>query len=273
MATLKVTRKAGEIENLSQLRCRVDQARNESPTGAVWLRGMSKECYLLVPSVGREHRFAGKTKTIDLVLERELLHRFRRHAFEYFGRKLTEWEALIVARHHGLPVRLLDWTADLLAALYFACEFKSHKEVSNSIIWLLIPNQNVNQRIDVFEQCSSPFDVKGIRLVYPMAVAARINAQSGLFTIQSEPSKALDKIDVSIYGDRDIDVRKVIEFTVPAQCRAHILKDLNDLQVTRRTLFPDLDGLSAGMMSAEILRGPKGELALSRNDSTRISND
>jgi hypothetical protein len=33
------------------------------------------------------------------------------------------------------------------------------------------------------------------------------------------------------------------------------VKELNDLGVTRRTLFPDLDGLSAGLVTSHILRG------------------
>ena len=163
---------------------RVRDARLKSPPRAVWLRGLTNEAYDLFPRIGRQHTFAGQSTGFNDKIERRMLHRFRRYAFEFLGRALTEWEALFIARHHGLPVRLLDWTSNPLAALYFACEVVAYNDVPNGKIWFLISNGRSDDRVDVFRPDSSPFDVKGIRLVYPMVVAPRINAQSRLFTIQ-----------------------------------------------------------------------------------------
>lgn len=260
MATMRIIHDTRKITCVRELLDRLREARDDSPTGAVWLRGLSDETHRLVPSIGREHSFAGRTKTFDAKLERRLLHQFRRRTFEFFGRTLTEWEALLLARHHGLPVRLLDWSSDPLAALYFACEFKSAKQFKednppNAKVWFLVPVRNVAQYRDVFTEEPPPLKVKGIKLVYPTAVAARINAQSSLFTIQADPWKALEEIDVSRCHTRDVDIARLTEFLIPAEKRGPILKELNDLQITRRTLFPDLDGLAAGLVSAEILRG------------------
>lgn len=168
---------------------------------------------------------------------------------------MTEWETLFVGRHHGLPVRLLDWTSDPLAALYFACEFKDQNQPPNAKIWLLIPNQNSAQHLDVFSQNPNPFHVKGVKLLYPMAVAARIKAQRGLFTIQENPWKSLEELGETDYSETDLDVLRLIEFVVPGADRPQRLKELNDIGITRQTLFPDLDGLSSGIVNSEILRG------------------
>ncbi len=92
-------------------------------------------------------------------------------------------------------------------------------------------------------------------MVYPMVVASRIKAQEGLFTIQEDPWRPLEEYHGTEYDEADLDVIRLVEFTVPAADRAERLKELNDLAVTRRTLFPDLDGLSAGLVTSYILWG------------------
>lgn len=135
----------------------------------------------MIPSIGRSHSFGGRSRTFDREIERRLLHRFRRYAYAFGARELTEWEALFVARHHGLPVRLLDWTSNPLAALYFACEFTGDRPSSDGKLWVLVPTADLSGCIDAFRADHSPFEMRGIRMVYPMAVSPRITAQSGYF--------------------------------------------------------------------------------------------
>jgi hypothetical protein len=247
-----------EISNISTLLDAVDDARKSSPTGAVWLRGLSDASYSLLPSIGRFHKFAGKQMKFDKYMEQRFLHQFRRYSFAFYGRTLNEWEALFVARHHGLPVRLLDWSANPLSALFFACEYWSTELPPDAKIWLLVPSKHIpDSYINIFDVAIGPFDVQGIRLIYPMEVAPRLNAQSALFTIQQDPWTPLDKTDVSRLPDSCVDVLTLIEYPIPAKSKGYLLKELNDLQISRRTLFPDLDGLSSGLVSAEILRSRK----------------
>src|SRR5205807_2191543 len=53
-------------------------------------------------------------------LERRLFDEFKRSVTGNMKPGLDDWDLLALARHHALPTRLLDWTENPLAALYFA---------------------------------------------------------------------------------------------------------------------------------------------------------
>src|ERR1700722_2804494 len=109
-------------ENPIVIRCVGDLLTNVPKDGPWYARGQHDEHLGVVPTIARKMQFAGKyVDSFTLEQERELLHRFRRHTYEHRGRVLDKWEAMFLARHHGLPVRLLDWTTNPLVSLYWAC--------------------------------------------------------------------------------------------------------------------------------------------------------
>jgi hypothetical protein len=259
MAKYEVDRSGKEIDAISKLMNlkKEEQNRGECKYGAVWMRGVDWTHRKLLPTIGREYNFGGVTYTFTPENEKNLLHRFRRFVYEHLQRPITNWEALFLARHHGLPVRLLDWTRNPLAALYFACEFWGKETPGDACIWMMTPGGDAHDRIDCFNSSEDPWDVKGVRTVYPMVVSPRINGQCGLFTSQHDPFTALEDMAGKEFPDGDLDVARLVEVKVPGKRRETLLRELNEREVTRRTLFPDLDGIAQGLVNAEILRSKK----------------
>jgi hypothetical protein len=50
----------------------------------------------------------------------------------------SSWEILFLMRHYGVPTRLLDWTENLFAALYFAL-VDTIEQPKNPCVWILNP--------------------------------------------------------------------------------------------------------------------------------------
>ena len=105
--------------------------RDELPAVRKYFRGQSKRAssgYRLLPSLGRYAHLRAKTPFALEQLEREVLDCFRNHLVTYVQHlPQSDWEALAIAQHHGLPTRVMDWTTNPLVALYFAIR-KTHTD-------------------------------------------------------------------------------------------------------------------------------------------------
>jgi hypothetical protein len=153
----------------------------------------------------------------------------------------NDFEALAFAQHYGFPTRLLDFTENALAALYFACAsdfdvdgavFVYHPVmfVDAATADLYTLDQNACLRVP-------PFD-------------SRILAQRGLFVYFADPAVALapGPIDSELGELSSVSV-DLIKFIVPAAAKLIIFRQLQDVGITRRTFFPDLEGLSRDFIS------------------------
>jgi FRG domain len=121
--------------------------RKSNSNRKLWYRGHSESSYKLIPLIGRKLHYSGNKLNPNEATESSLLHRFRRRAYPNIGRIMTAGEAIFLARHHGLPTRLLDWTANALFSLYFAC-FEKHEK--DGKVWaMLYPSDRMN--VDVLK--------------------------------------------------------------------------------------------------------------------------
>jgi hypothetical protein len=195
-------------------------------------------------------------------LEEHLLRNFLR-----YGRQLlTEtkdnlWDVMVVAEHHGLPTRLLDWTHSPLIAAHFATLIDNPGV--NRVVWKLnwrrvherfklapmaflvedldelLRERGMKSGWDFLEQEVSGGQVF-VCLLDPTAVTQRVEVQSGSFTLCSAKDKSLEVV-LEEAGVCDALTR----FIIPADKAGFIRDQLDLCTIDERRLFPGLDGVAA----------------------------
>lgn len=148
----------GKIDSTKSILESINKIKCENSLTQIWYRGHSNVKYKLVPSIARKYKYGGKIiDGFNPQRESDILHRFRRRAYPYLGRVPNEWEALFLARHHELPTRILDWTANPLAALYFACSSTENLNKPANV-W------GIARRKEECDKCGNTHDLDMLRL-------------------------------------------------------------------------------------------------------------
>lgn len=183
----------------------------------------------LIPSVAR------KDKTIDTAdEEKKVLKQLTLMGASMLPPSLqNELELLVIAQHFGLKTRLLDWTSNPLAALWFAC---ADPAPGNAYVYALCADDLLAN--DVYD--TSPFLRAETRVFQPRLSNPRIIAQHGWFTLHRYSSKSRKFVPLETNPTTK---RHLTEIRVPAEKRADVLQSLDLYGISSRTLFPDLEGL------------------------------
>lgn len=173
--------------------------------------------------------------------EEQLFISFKRQARIYIKHvPLNDWEWLALAQHYGLPTRLLDWTKNPLAALFFAVAEEQKSEV-DAFVYALESGQLKKGHEDMINLDSppkgGPFKFKSDREIerfIPPVVDVRMAVQASVFTIQLDPLIPI----IKVAKDR------IKNFTIdPKHCNA-IRRDLQRIGINRAILFPDIGNLA-----------------------------
>jgi hypothetical protein len=195
--------------------------------------------------------------------QRDLLLRFQRRAHHYIqnppdASDVLDWLALM--QHHGVPTRLLDWTASPYVALYFALEQSRHDV--DCAVWAidtdwLIEKANETLRIDP-QFPKAPHDCKvfnqylnGILfnrnnsnvvvVVNPLRMNERAAAQQGVFLYDLSHTGALEiPLLQMMVLPTPPPLPPIWRFDIKTAERVRFLRELNRMNINRASLFPGL---------------------------------
>jgi hypothetical protein len=207
-------------------------------------------------------RLAGAHPDVEKI-ELAMLRNFRKYAVQQAPTSVDSiWHWLAVAQHHGLPTRLVDWTFSPLVALHFATE-DPDDYARDGVVWcvdFVRANTLLPERLrgilddegsDTFTAdmlAAFPtlreFDTLAresfLLFIEPPALDARILNQSALFSLMPSSTASLH----DWLRDHPDLARAVV---VPAELKWEVRDKLDQANITERTLFPGLDGLSRSL--------------------------
>lgn len=142
---------------------------------AILFRGQ-REDWPLLPKIARLEYRSGKTV---LEAESDMVSSFKRRSLPFLeSTPETDFDWLAIAQHFGMATRLLDWTTNPLAALWFAVK-KPAINSNDGVVWIFTPALEDH----VSSDNKSPFMIRGTRTYKPKHINRRIVAQNGWFTI------------------------------------------------------------------------------------------
>lgn len=243
-----------------------------------WFRGHTKTTYKdpLTPKIFRDEYIPQNVVKPDT--ESSVIKEFKRVApalAQNTPNQDDHLNWLFLMQHHGAPTRLLDWTENALVALYFAVRnfedgkdgelwaidpyflnqkgygFKGIAIQANKILQYLAkePDLAITPISDTQERQEKLAEEFGLSEIpqYPLALYPTMNFsrmvnQLSTFTIHPSPSILRQKNTIlDLLGDNK---EYLVRYIIPYYSKLELIQDLKTLGIFRRTLFPDLDGLS-----------------------------
>jgi hypothetical protein len=192
--------------------------------------------------------------------ELHLLTSFRKYALRSAVHGDWVWNWLSLAKHHGLPTRLLDWTYSPYVAMHFAT-FETRYYDEDAAIWCvdyrktnellpkplrkmlddtdvnLFTTEMLNSVATTLNQFDGLSSHDFVVFFEPPSLDERIVNQFALFSLPSSAALSLE----DLLKQREAMYKRVV---IPAALKWEIRDKLDQANVNERVLFPGLDGLS-----------------------------
>ena len=192
--------------------------------------------------------------------EKHLLNSFRKYAVEEAVHGDWVWNWLSLAKHHGLPTRLLDWTYSPYVAMHFAThnlrdfnddgaiwcvDYRQTNELLPKPLRRILESEDANifttEMLNHVATTLHDFDAMGsddfVLFFEPPSLDERIVNQFALFSLPSSAQLSLE----DLLQRREGTYRRIL---IPAKLKWEVRDKLDQANITERVLFPGLDGLS-----------------------------
>ena len=234
-----------------------------------WLfRGHSSADYELSTSLERCCDGNGVAPDERVNVERELFREFRRAYHQYASHvpepdAVLEWLSLM--QHHGAPTRFLDCTYSVYIAAYFALE----EAEGDCAVWAIDGPWALRQSVAVLEGAGKrelevlvePLVEENERVVEPLffeepyvrvacplnpfRLNERLRLQKGAFLIPGDISASFIENLEALDGHDD--PAHVVRIVLPLALRREALRHLFQMNISRTSLFPGLDGYAQSL--------------------------
>jgi hypothetical protein len=179
-------------------------------------------------------------------------------------RAMQEWRQLALAQHYGLPTRFLDFTTNMLVALFFAVEdpvarrktTKGESQEQGSAVWCIeVPKRRKVWQVwekegiwlsplEFAEEGSAPPIANFVDTAFvPEHIDERIRAQGSVFMCEPRGKKRDWQLHVNL-RDKTKTVKekatRTLKVRIPKDAREPLREQLDLVGINRATLFPDL---------------------------------
>ena len=211
-----------------------------------WFRGHADITWTLTPSALRYETPEKRNRALNLLAD---FKRYVNVKLPHLHKPDDELQWVQLARHYGLPTRLLDWTRNAAIALYFACVQAPVSTNRDGSVFVINPqdlNREADQRLAIPRIFDAHADADRIQKYLALSGS---RSSRGLKTIAINPVWNSDRILLqqgafTLHGSKDFTLTSdqapsPVCLRIPASNKKGLLHELERAGINEMSIFPE----------------------------------